>query len=361
MTNTFWEGKKVFLTGHTGFKGGWLSLWLQSMGAELFGYSLKPNTSPSLFEVANVEESMESFFGDIRDIDTLKAKVIAFQPQIIIHMAAQPLVRLSYESPIDTYETNVMGTANILECARNVKSLKAFLNITSDKCYENKEWHWGYRETDQLGGYDPYSSSKACSELITAAYMNSYFNKDEYNIHGVGIATARAGNVIGGGDWANDRLIPDFIRSIATNKKLSIRSPYSIRPWQHVMEPLSGYITLVEYLYADGREYSGAWNFGPHDNEVRNVKWIAEKIYMLWGVKQEIDYGDNEEIPHEAKNLMLDCSKSKTILGWSPRLNLELALKNIYNWHDAYDNKKNMKIVTLNQINDYQKILKNKL
>jgi len=256
---SFWKGKKVYLTGHTGFKGSWLSLWLQSMGAVVKGYSLEPNTKPNLFTEANVEENMNSEFGDIRDLNQISKSMLDFNPDILIHMAAQPLVRLSYQEPVDTYTTNVIGTVNVLEAARGCPNLKAIVSVTTDKCYENNEWDWGYRENEPMGGHDPYSSSKGCAELVTSAYRRSFFNAE----NSASLASARAGNVIGGGDWADDRLIPDILKAFEKSKPVVIRNPISTRPWQHVLEPLSGYLVLAQELFENGKEYAEGWNFGP--------------------------------------------------------------------------------------------------
>jgi CDP-glucose 4,6-dehydratase len=277
----FWRGKRVFMTGHTGFKGSWLSIWLKMWGAELTGFALTPPTDPSLFMVANVANGMNSIIGDIRDLERLKSEMLRADPEIIIHMAAQPLVRLSYLEPVETFSTNVMGTIHVLEAARALKNLKVILSVTSDKCYENKERAFGYAENDMLGGYDPYSNSKACAELVTSSYRNSFFNPSEYSKHGVGVASGRAGNVIGGGDWAADRLIPDIFRSVEKREKVKIRNPRSTRPWQHVLEPLSGYLYLCEAVYKNGQSNSEAFNFGPSEDDVREVEWIVQEILRL--------------------------------------------------------------------------------
>lgn len=278
-----WRGKRVFVTGHTGFKGSWLSLWLQSLGAEITGYALKPPTTPSLFEEARVAEGMKSIEGDIRDFVFFKSSIEAAQPEIIIHMAAQSLVRYSYEHPVETYATNVMGTVHMLEAVRTTPSIRAVVNITTDKCYENREWIWGYREDDPMGGYDPYSNSKGCAELVSAAYRSSFFNDKDYDNHGVAVATVRAGNVIGGGDWAEDRLLPDILSGFEQGKVVTIRNPHAIRPWQHVMEPLRGYLTLAERLFESGTVFAQGWNFGPNEDGAKPVGWIVDKMAALWG------------------------------------------------------------------------------
>lgn len=350
VNSIFWQNKKVFLTGHTGFKGSWLSLWLQSMGANVKGYALVPPTTPSLFQEAKVGENMESIIGDIRNITTLKESMVSFNPDILIHMAAQPLVRLSYKDPIDTYSTNVMGTVNVLESARNCTNLKAVVSVTTDKCYENKEWIWGYRENEAMGGYDPYSSSKGCAELVTSAYRNSFFNSDTTAF----IASARAGNVIGGGDWAEDRLIPDILKSFENSKSVVIRNPLAIRPWQHVLEPLSGYLVLAQNLYSKGDTYAEAWNFGPKEEDCKPVNWILDKMVEYWGknAKWELDKNNN---PHEAGFLKLDCSKAAYELKWKPKWNLEHTLCLIVNWHQDWKTGKNMKDACLSEIESYCK------
>lgn len=346
----FWKDKKVFLTGHTGFKGSWLSLWLQSMGAVVKGYALKPPTEPSMFLEANVDDGMESVIGDIRDLDVLKKSMVSFNPDVLIHMAAQPLVRLSYVDPVDTYRTNVIGTVNVLEAARSCTKLKAIVSVTTDKCYENKEWPWGYRETEPMGGHDPYSSSKGCAELVTSAYKRSFFyTKDTANI-----ASVRAGNVIGGGDWANDRLIPDILRAFDKSEPVIIRNPLSTRPWQHVLEPLSGYLVVAQNLYKEGDEYAEPWNFGPKEEDCKSVSWILDKMVSDWGngASWELDQNNN---PHEAGFLKLDCSKAATKLKWQPKWNLEHTLNLIVNWHKDWKSGKNMKEVSLKEIASYCK------
>lgn len=349
---TFYNGKKILITGHTGFKGSWLCLLLNELGAKVVGYALQPPTSPSLFEEAKIENNIISYIGDIRNLEFLTEVLQKEQPEIVIHMAAQPLVRDSYKIPVETYEINVMGTVHILEACRNTSSVKSIVNVTTDKSYENKEWHWGYRENEPMGGYDPYSNSKGCSELVTSAYRNSYFNPKDYNTHGVGIASARAGNVIGGGDWANDRLIPDFIRAITNNETLHIRSPYAIRPWQHVLEPLTGYISLAMELYEDGPKYASGWNFGPEDSDAKNVEWITETICNIWGNNATYEI-DKSPQPHEANYLKLDTSKAKAELNWFPKWTIKTALQSIVDWNKAWINGSNMKEVTVQQIYKY--------
>jgi CDP-glucose 4,6-dehydratase len=355
---TFWKGKRVLMTGHTGFKGSWLSLWLQSMGAQVVGYALAPPTNPSLFEVAEVGKGMASIIGDIRELEHLRHVFAEHQPEVVIHMAAQPLVRYSYAEPVETYSTNVMGTVNLLEAVRKTSSVRAVVNVTSDKCYENREWVWGYRESEAMGGYDPYSSSKGCAELVTSAYRNSYFHPDKYQTHGVAIASARAGNVIGGGDWAGDRLIPDIVRAIMQGKPVNIRSPYAIRPWQHVLDPLSGYLVLAQRLFEDGTGYAEGWNFGPNDEDAKPVQWIVDKLTQAWGEGASW-MPDGNEHPHEAHYLKLDCSKAKMRLDWHPRWHLQDALETIIEWHRAHRDGKGMRDLTLRQINAYNKSIRN--
>lgn len=344
----FWSRKKVFVTGQTGFKGSWLSLWLQSMGAQVFGLALAPPTSPALFDEANVSQGMESIIGDVRDYATVLRALSSAQPEILIHMAAQPLVRHSYKAPIETYATNVMGTLHILEAARHVGSIRAIVNVTTDKCYENREWVWGYREDEAMGGFDPYSSSKGCSELVTGAYRRSFFKGGK-----VALASARAGNVIGGGDWANDRLVPDILNAFDKNEKVTIRNPMAIRPWQHVLEPLSGYLLLGERLYEEGHAYAQGWNFGPRDEDSRSVQWIVERLSKACNGK--IDWVlEGHEQPHEATSLKLDISKARTLLGWEPRWSLETALDEIIEWHLAWRQGQDVRQKCINQIKKYQ-------
>jgi CDP-glucose 4,6-dehydratase len=352
VNQAFWKGKRVLLTGHTGFKGSWLALWLQSMGAQVVGYALAPPSNPSLFDVAEVGLGMTSIIGDIRDLAHLRKVFAEHRPEIVIHMAAQALVRYSYVEPVETYSTNVMGTVNLLEAVRSAGSVKAVVNVTSDKCYENREWVWGYRENEAMGGYDPYSNSKGCAELVTAAYRNSYFHPDKYKEHGVAIASGRAGNVIGGGDWAEDRLIPDIMRAITQGTPVNIRNPHAIRPWQHVLEPLSGYLVLAQKLYEEGAVYAEGWNFGPSDADAKPVQWIVEKLTQAWG--ESASWGlDGGNHPHEAHYLKLDCSKAKMRLDWHPRWHLEDALGAIIEWQRAYRDGKDMHELTLRQIGAY--------
>ena len=353
MNPGFWQGKRVLLTGHTGFKGSWLSLWLQSMGAQVTGYALAPPTNPSLFEIAEVAQGMTSVIGDIRDLSKLQAVFAEHQPEIVIHMAAQPLVRYSYQNPVETYSTNVMGTVHLLEAVRNTSGVKVVVNITTDKCYENREWVWGYRENEPMGGFDPYSNSKGCAELVSAAYRSSFFNANNYAQHGVATATVRAGNVIGGGDWAQDRLIPDILAAFEQGRKVDIRNPHAIRPWQHVMEPLRGYLTLAEQLFEHGPSFGEGWNFGPNDEDAKPVGWIVEQMAALWGAdaQWQIDSGEH---PHEAHYLKLDISKARSRLNWLPALRLKDALALIIDWSKQREVGANMRQLTLVQLQAYQ-------
>lgn len=348
----FWSGKKVFLTGHTGFKGSWLSLWLQSMQAQVKGYALQPPSSPSMFATLDIGRGMESELRDIRDAAALYQSIDAFKPDIVIHMAAQSLVRASYAQPVETYAINVMGTVHLLDAIRRVGGVKAVVNVTSDKCYENQEWPWGYRETEPKGGYDPYSNSKGCAELVTDAFRTSFFNKKDFNKHGTALASVRAGNVIGGGDWATDRLIPDILKAFAQGRPVDIRSPHAIRPWQHVLEPLSGYLLTAEMLWRHGPEFAEGWNFGPDDADAQPVQWIVEKMAQLWGNGATWELSDQPH-PHEAHYLKLDCSKAKLRMGWQPRWSLATTLNKIVAWHKAWIAQQDLREHTLNEIREY--------
>lgn len=347
----FWRGKRVLVTGHTGFKGSWLCLWLQSLNVEVFGLALAPATHLTLFNEARVSEGMTSILGDIRDYETVHRAMQQTQPEIVIHMAAQPLVRYSYHEPIETYATNVMGTVHVLEAARKLGTVRAVINVTTDKCYENKEWIWGYREDEPMGGHDPYSSSKGCSELVTSAYRRSF-----YENAGIAVATARAGNVIGGGDWAEDRLVPDILRAFEKKQPVVIRYPHAIRPWQHVLEPLCGYLQLSEKLYQKPDAYSGAWNFGPNDQDAKPVEWIVEQMITQWGQGASWQK-DAKSQPHEAKYLKLDISKAKSKLRWSPQWSLEQALENIVHWHRCWIHKEDIRKLCLSQVSNYSSSL----
>ena len=356
-----WRDKRVFLTGHTGFKGGWLALWLASKGAVVRGYALDPYTEDNLLTVARIPSVLEADIrGDIRDAATLDHALRDFAPEVVFHMAAQPLVRLSYSDPIGTYETNVIGTAKVLDAVRRTPSVRAVVSITTDKCYENKEWVWGYRETDPLGGYDPYSSSKACAEIVSAAFRQSYFPVDKLGKpggHSTAIATARAGNVIGGGDWSLDRLIPDLVRGFLAGEPVRIRRPKAIRPWQHVLEPLAGYISLAEHLLsAEPAHYASAYNFGPADEDAREVGWIAETMTRFWGNGAQWVLDPDPGV-HEAGYLKLDASRAKADLAWGPRLNLETALQWLVEWYRAWQSGQDMHEVTLQQIRAYEALL----
>jgi CDP-glucose 4,6-dehydratase len=353
MNPDFWKGRRVFLTGHTGFKGSWLSLWLQRLGAEVYGFALEPSTNPSLFKVGNVADGMQSSIGDVRDLECLQKAMHLAQPEVVIHMAAQPLVVYGYENPVETYATNVMGTVHLLESIRTCKSVKAVVNVTTDKCYENNDKNWAYRENDRLGGHDPYSNSKACSELVTASFRSSYFDKNKYQSHGVALATARAGNVIGGGDWAENRLVPDILKSFESGQPVKIRNSNAIRPWQHVLEPLRGYLQLAEKLVQFGPEYGQAWNFGPQPHDAKPVSWIVREMCQKWGLGASWVNGEGEHL-HEANFLKLDVSKSAAQLQWEPQIDLDQALKLIIDWHRAFVHNEDMKEFTLHQISQYQ-------
>lgn len=354
VDQNFWAGKRVFLTGHTGFKGGWLALWLTSMGAKVTGYSLAPNTNPNFFEVANVAVGLEhSHIADIRDLDNLQKAMSQAKPEVVIHMAAQPLVRYSYINPVETYATNVMGTVHLLESIRSLDCVRAAVIVTTDKCYENKEWAWGYRENEPMGGHDPYSNSKGCAELVTSAYINSYFSPKKYSEHRVAIASARAGNVIGGGDWSEDRLIPDAIQAFEAQDTLMIRNPLATRPWQHVLEPLSGYLILAQALHEGGAKFDGGWNFGPRDEDARSVQDVINLLIECWGSKARWQQ-DQSEQPHEAHSLKLDISKARQYLNWAPRWSLEKAIENISQWQQSYQQAINMREISLQQIESYQ-------
>lgn len=351
MDPLFWQGKRVLLTGHTGFKGGWLSLWLQNLGAEVIGYALPPPSETNLFDLANVGRGMESVLGDVRNLNGLRDAFDRHRPEIVFHLAAQSLVRASYENPVETYATNVMGTVNLLEATRTSTSVRVLVNVTSDKCYENREWVWSYRENDPMGGYDPYSSSKGCSELVTNAYRASFLRAGLRSVP-VAVASGRAGNVIGGGDWAKDRLVPDMMRAILRGEPLVVRNPTAIRPWQHVLEPLSGYLLLAENLWFDEATFSGGWNFGPPAEDAKPVHWIVKHLAEKWGegAKWEADSGCH---PHEAHFLTLDSAKARMLLGWRSRWSLDRSLESIVEWYKALREGASMRSVVIQQINDY--------
>lgn len=347
VNTSFWKNKRVFITGHTGFKGSWLSIWLSEMGAVVKGYSLEPKFNPSLFKVARVSECLETEIGDIRDFDKMNKSIGSFQPDIIFHLAAQPLVRDSYDEPLMTYETNVMGTANLLEASRKHPCIRGVVVVTTDKCYENKEWEWSYRENEAMGGYDPYSSSKGCAELVVSAFRRSFFQSTD-----VALASARAGNVIGGGDWSRGRLIPDILDSYNAGNQVIIRNPLAVRPWQHVIEPLSGYLILAENLYNQGKSFAEPFNFGPRDDDCKSVESVLESIQTNWKGCPGWKLDDNIN-PHEARFLKLDISKAKYRLNWAPRWDLSEAIKRIVAWNEAYRNKEDMKQYCINEIKSY--------
>ena len=351
----FWEGRKVFLTGHTGFKGAWMSIWLHGLGARVTGYSMEPPTKPNLFEDARVEGLLErSHLADVRDLGALRSAMEEAAPEIVIHMAAQSLVRRSYRSPVETYEVNVMGTVNVLEAVRMTGGVRAVINVTSDKCYANRERLEGYREEEPMGGHDPYSSSKGCSELVTSAYRESFFSTDGFNEHGVALASARAGNVIGGGDWAEDRLLPDCLRAVLAGRPIQIRNPGAIRPWQHVLEPVGGYLLLARKLFESGPGYAGAWNFGPNAESEVPVDYIVSKVIDMLGYSEyEKQPGEH---PHEAGYLKLDSSKSRKLLGWKPRWDLDTAIARIIEYMKAHIAKRDLLELCQEQIRQYEAV-----
>ena len=347
----FWKGRRVFLTGHTGFKGSWLVLWLEALGAEVTGYSLPPPTQPNLFEQGAVADSVRSIVADIRDFDRLKKSISDCQPSVVIHLAAQSVVRRGYEEPIETYSTNVMGTVNLFEALRQLNSHCVMVNVTSDKCYENREWVWGYREGDRFGGYDPYSNSKACAELVTSAYRDSFFSHGADR--GIALASVRAGNVIGGGDWTSNQLIPDLIRAFLKKQACLIRNPSAIRPWQFVLEPLRGYLLLAERLSENPSAFASGWNFGPADHDAKPVSWIAGRLVDLWGSGANWT-PDPAVHAHEAHFLKLDTSKAKNYLNWHPLLHLSSALQWIATWYRSFEGKMNLGDLTRTQVREYE-------
>lgn len=365
---SFWQGRRVFVTGHTGFKGSWLCLWLQKMGARVTGYALAPDTQPDLFGLLHSEASSEltSLLSDVRDVVALTAALKASAPTVVFHLAAQPLVRRSYQDPVTTYATNVMGTVNMLEAVRATPSVQSVVVVTSDKCYENREWAWAYRESDTLGGYDPYSNSKACAELVLQAYRNSFFNPAQYlpfdtqagpnqqaGQHHVALASGRAGNVIGGGDWAADRLVPDLLRAFASQQVANIRNPNAFRPWQHVLEPLSAYLQLAQALTLRGPGVGPSFNFGPKNEDCQSVGWIADKLQQLWGAGARWG-GDPQAHPHEAHHLKLDCSLAQTQLHWQPVWPLDTALEKTVSWQKAWLERADMRAISLSQILEFE-------
>jgi CDP-glucose 4,6-dehydratase len=349
MDRPFWRGKRVLVTGHTGFKGSWLSLWLQEARAELLGYALPPPTEPSLFQLADVAGAMKHVAGDVRDREHLARVFADFRPEVVFHLAAQPLVRESYAQPAETFAANVQGTVHLLEAIRTTPGVKAAVIVTTDKVYQSKEWVWGYREEDRLGGHDPYSASKACAELVTASYAASFFPSEGHARHGVALATARAGNVIGGGDWARDRIVPDVVRAYVSGDKLKVRNPTAVRPWQHVLEPLDGYLTLAQKLHREGPRYGGAWNFGPEDRDSRSVEEVITALSrhldsrVAWAKEQQPQ-------PHETHALRLDCSRARLVLGWRPRLDLDAALQWVAEWFKDWDRGTNVRAISIRDI-----------
>lgn len=332
MFDNLFKGKTVLVTGHTGFKGSWLCVWLKELGAHVVGYALEPYTNRDNFVVTDLQDKMTHIIGDIRNFSVLEKVFKKYQPEFVFHLAAQPIVRESYIAPKKTYDVNIGGTVNVLECCRITDSVRIIINVTSDKCYENKEWVWGYRESDPMGGYDPYSSSKGCSELVTAAYGNSFFNPENFDDHKKSLTSVRAGNVIGGGDWQKDRIIPDCIRALEDNKPIEIRNPNAIRPWQHVLEPLSGYLLLASRMYGEPRKFCSAWNFGPNQDSIKTVGEIADIIIAKWGGGSWVDKSNKDE-PHEAKFLSLDISKAKSCLKWSSVWNTETTVEKTVEWY----------------------------
>ena len=356
LYNGIYNNKTVLVTGHTGFKGSWLCLWLTNMGAKVIGYSLPPNTKPNHYEMLNLD--MISVLGDIRDKDKLNSVFEEHQPDVVFHLAAQPLVRLSYKEPVDTFEINAMGTINVYEACRNSSSVKAIINITSDKCYENKEWMWGYRENDAMGGYDPYSASKGCAELITSSYRNSFFNLKDYGIsHNILLASCRAGNVTGGADWSEDRLIPDIMKAVADNKKVFIRNPNATRPWQHVLEPLNGYLHVGQKLLEGKKSFAEGWNFGPSDDEDISVEHVVKNIKKCWN-KFDYEISQDSNQPYEATLLKLDCTKARSKLKWKDLWNFDITFEKTVNWYREF--YENSNVISQNQLENYIKEAKNK-
>lgn len=351
--DSFWRGRRIFVTGHTGFKGSWLTQWLLAAGAKVKGYALSPPTEPSLFEILCLGMRTESCVGDVRDFGRLSLEMEAFSPEVVFHLAAQPLVIESYKSPLATYETNILGTANVLEAARKCPRLRSVVCATTDKCYENREWSYAYREIDALGGYDPYSSSKACAEIVTGAYRTSFFNPQQYGKgHTVTVSTVRAGNVIGGGDWAENRLIPDVVRALSKGEAVELRSPSAVRPWQHVLEPIGGYLWLAEQMYTQGTDFGQAWNFGPNDVSFVSVKKAVSEFIDCWGSGEYRCTGD--AVYHEAQTLRLDVSKARSELGWFPCLDLRESIEMAARWYRAFlDPGSDLIAITNEQIQQY--------
>ena len=348
INSDFWSGKRVLVTGHTGFKGAWLCIWLRELGAIVSGFSLEPTTSPALYDLAKLGETITSHIGDIRSEAAIRQVIRTAEPEILFHMAAQPLVQASYADPVTTYATNVMGTVHVLEAAREVESVKVVINVTSDKCYENREWVWAYRESDDIGGYDPYSSSKGCAELVTSAYRRSFLTDA-----GIALASARSGNVIGGGDWSAGRIVPDLLRAAETGKSIDIRNPEAIRPWQHVLEPLAGYLILAQKLFEDESRYADAWNFGPSENSAIPVRELARRLFNL--LESEGGWKDSSQAsPHESQLLRLDISKAKQGLGWEPLWSIDDTLEKVAEWHTGWRSKVDIESLCIGQIDAYQ-------
>ncbi len=355
MSDFNWKGKRVLITGSTGFKGTWLCLWMQLLGAHVYGYARLPPTRPNLHELTDAGAEMESITGDVRDLDLLQATFARAQPEIVFHLAAQPIVQLAYENPVETFSTNIMGTVNVLECARHAPSVRSVVIVTSDKCYTNHEWHWAYREKSQLGGRDPYAASKSCAELVVHSYRSSFFSSTGREMPSALVASVRAGNVIGGGDWAPYRLVPDVIATLREDRPLVLRHPKAIRPWQHVLEPLRGYLQVAENLYNGDTQSAGAWNFGPVDEDCLSVAWLARELASKWGREVEWE-ADRIPHPHEDTFLKLDCSKARALLGWAPVLRLSDGLQWIADWYQALDRSADMRSVTIAQIELYREL-----
>ncbi|MFK7997008.1 MAG: CDP-glucose 4,6-dehydratase [Granulosicoccus sp.] len=352
----FWKGRRVFITGHTGFKGAWLAFWLSELGADVTGYALAPETEPNLYTLLDLQQRVNSIIDDIRDEAKLASALAAAQPDIVFHLAAQPLVRKSYREPVSTFQTNVMGSIHLLEACRQCDSVKSIVVVTSDKCYENQEWAWGYRESEKLGGHDPYSASKACTELLAQSWRLSFFNEaNKDSLQACNLATVRAGNVIGGGDWSEDRLIPDILRALGEGEDVDIRNPHAIRPWQHVLEPLAGYLLLAEKLFAqDGEQWAQAWNFGPADEDARPVSWIVENLTSQWPTPASWKMMEGDH-PHEAHYLKLDCSLARDRLGWKPAWNLEQCLQHIVSWQSRFLAGDDMQAASIDLLNHYMR------
>jgi CDP-glucose 4,6-dehydratase len=347
--NSFWNSRKVFVTGHTGFKGGWLTLWLRSLGARVTGYSLPPDTIPNLFNAARVGEGIASVIEDVRSYKALLDAIKSSEAEVIFHLAAQPLVRRGYLAPRETYETNVMGVVNVLDAARLIPSVRAVVIVTSDKCYENREWLWGYREDEPMGGFDPYSSSKGCAELVTSAFRRSYFTARDGELIPAAIASVRAGNVIGGGDWSEDRLLPDFVRAATSGRRLEVRNPVATRPWQHVLDPLHGYLTLAERLASGDMALATGWNFGPSEEDTKPVSWVADQAVSRWGNAASWSPHRIDQV-HEARHLKLDSSRARALLGWRPRFTSATAIDVTIDWYKAFYAGEDMQRFTLSQI-----------